>query len=374
MHNRSTSRSGARTRASLFALAALTVVGVVAAPLSAAAAPGDRTPDGSSWGTSEPGAGAPDGSDLSSRGTNDNDYYVTRVDGANRYEVAVNLNSPFTSAEVMYVASGQKYADALSAGPAAYAQGGGLLLTPRDSLPEVTRQEILREKPKRIVVVGGTASVSDAVYQQLAAVQPDIVRIGGADRYEVSRNILEYAFEGGVSDVFIATGNNFPDALAAGPAAGHLDGAVLLVNGWGEGLDGPTRQSLADAGAQTARIAGGVNSVNAKVEADLAASIPSVMRYGGIDRFDVAANITLDIWRGKVENVFVASGLVFPDALATGPVAAEYDSPLLLTKPTCHPASTADAIWYSTLNPELLVFVGGPNTLSEELIDYPAYC
>ena len=374
MHNRSTSRSGARTRASILTLAALTVVGVVAAPLSAAAAPGDRTPDGPSWGTTESSADAPTGSDLSARGTATGEWQWARVDGANRYEVAVNLNAPFTSAEVIYIASGQKYADALSAGPAAYAQGGALLLTSRDSLPDVTRQEILREKPKRIVVVGGTASVSDAVYQQLAAVQPDIIRIGGADRYEVSRNILEYAFDGGVSNVFIATGNNFPDALAAGPAAGHLDGAVLLVNGWGAGLDAPTRQLLTDAGTQTARIAGGVNSVNAQVEADLAATVPSVLRYGGADRFAVAANINLDVWQGQTEVAFIASGSVFPDALSTGPVAAAFDSPLFLTATACYPVPTVDAIWGSDLDPEVLVYVGGTNTLSQALIDDPRYC
>jgi putative cell wall-binding protein len=362
-----------RTRASLIALAALAAVALVAAPLSAAALP---LPGGESpYGNGGQGGSAPVQPGISQLGTTDGSWYWERVDGANRYEVAVNLYHPFDSAEVIYIASGEKFADALSAGPAAFAQNGGLLLTAQNSLPDVTRQEIIRLHPQKLVVVGGTASVSDAVFDQLAELQPDIIRIGGADRFEVSRNIVDYAFgDEGVSNVFVATGNNFPDALAAGPAAAHLNGAVLLVNGWAPGLDEPTRQLLSDVHAQVAGIAGGVNSVNATIEADLIAAVPSVTRYTGADRFEVAASINLSVWNGKVENAFIASGLVFPDALSSGPVAASFGAPLFLAAPTCYPAATADAIWYNVLNPETLVYVGGPNTLSQQLILEPAYC
>lgn len=370
---RSTRTPATHRRAALLALTALgAAASLIAVPLSAAAA--EPPAGGAPYEGGEYSSTAPSGPGSSFLGTNDGDWYWVRVDGADRYEVAANLYAPFDSAEVLYIASGEKYADALSAGPAAFHQNGGLLLTAKDSLPEATRQEILRLNPPKLVVVGGTASVSDAVYQQLAALKPDITRIGGADRYEVSRNVIDYAFPDGVDEVFVATGNNFPDALAAGPAAGHLSGAVLLVNGWGEGLDQPTRDLLADKNTQTARIAGGANSVNGTVEAELAATVPSVMRYTGADRFEVAANINTSVWTGKTENVFIASGLVFPDALSSGPVAASFDSPLFLSRPTCYPAPTADAIWHSTLNPETVVYVGGPNSLSQLLITDPYYC
>jgi putative cell wall-binding protein len=369
---RSTSTLAKRTRASLLALAALATAALVAAPLSASALP---LPSGDSpYADGGQGGSAPVKPGMSHQGTTDGSWYWERVGGANRYEVAVNLLYPFDSAEVMYIASGEKFADALSAGPAAFEQNGGVLLTAQNSLPDVTRQEIIRLHPKKLVVVGGAASVSDAVFDQLTALQPDTIRIGGDDRFEVSRNIVEYAFGEGVYNVFVATGNNYPDALAAGPAAGHLRGAVLLVNGWAPGLDEPTRQLLSDVHAQVASITGGVNSVNAQIETDLQGAVPSVQRYDGATRFDVATNINLSVWNGKITHAFIASGFVFPDALAAGPVAASYDSPLFLTTPTCYPASTADAIWYNVLNPEYLIYVGGPNTLSQQLIEEPEYC
>ncbi|MFB2597495.1 cell wall-binding repeat-containing protein [Herbiconiux sp. P17] len=375
MRIRSTFTPAKRTRASLVTIAALAAAAaIVAAPLSAAAAPapsGDRP-----FGDRGQSESAPVKPGISHLGTSDGGSWEwARVEGANRYEVAVNLYSPFDSAEVVYIANGEKYPDALSAGPAAVSQNAGLLLTAQNSLPDVTREEIKRLHPSKLVVVGGEASVSAGVYDQLAALQPDITRIGGADRYEVSRNIIDYAFgETGVSTVFVATGNNFPDALAAGPAAAHLGGAVLLVNGWGDDLSEPTRQLLSDVNAQSARIAGGLNSVNDKVEADLRGAVASVSRYDGADRFEVAANINTSVWPGKTENAFIASGLVFPDALSSGPVAAYFDAPLFLTATTCYPAATVHAIWNSALNADFLLYVGGPNTLSQQLIDDPRYC
>ncbi|MCS5718389.1 cell wall-binding repeat-containing protein [Herbiconiux sp. CPCC 205763] len=148
-------------------------------------------------------------------------YKVYQYEGADRYEVAVNvtMDSVGDVVPVLYIASGENYPDALSAGPAAAHPGGALLLVSRDSIPEITRQAIVALQPQRIVVVGGVNTVSAGVYNQLATLQPATVRLAGADRYEVSRNVVDYAFcdiapgaeattcAGDSDDIFLATGS-----------------------------------------------------------------------------------------------------------------------------------------------------------------------
>ncbi|CPU62207.1 N-acetylmuramoyl-L-alanine amidase LytC precursor [Mycobacteroides abscessus] len=133
---------------------------------------------------------------------------------------------------VVYVASGTGFADALSAAPAAAVQGGPLLLVQPNGIPTVVADELRRLAPQRIVVVGGSGAVSDAVYQQLAGYTPAIRRDAGANRYATSRLVSERAFAGQTVEVaYVATGTDFPDALSAGAVAGAYGVPVVLVNG-----------------------------------------------------------------------------------------------------------------------------------------------
>ena len=71
------------------------------------------------------------------------------------------------------------------------------------------------------------AAISETVAQELAP-YGTVVRLAGADRYETSAAVAEEVFicEG---RVFLASGGNFPDALVAAAAGGHIGGPVLLV-------------------------------------------------------------------------------------------------------------------------------------------------
>ncbi|HEX2844372.1 MAG TPA: cell wall-binding repeat-containing protein, partial [Candidatus Limnocylindria bacterium] len=90
---------------------------------------------------------------------------VTRVAGADRFATAAQISARYFSpgAPVAYVATGRSFPDALSAGAAAARLGGPVLLVDRSTIPTVVRNELRRLAPRRIVVVGGSAVVSDAV-------------------------------------------------------------------------------------------------------------------------------------------------------------------------------------------------------------------
>src|SRR5207247_1084109 len=99
------------------------------------------------------------------------------------------------------------------------------------SIPSTTSTELQRLNPKRISVLGGEAVISPAVFQSLKAYAADVSRIGGTDRYDTAARISKAGFSPGVAKVYVATATNFPDALAAAPAAGLTPGPLLLVPG-----------------------------------------------------------------------------------------------------------------------------------------------
>lgn len=162
---------------------------------------------------------------------------VFRVAGQTRYEtslVAAEINPK--SSDTVIVATGGNYADALSVSPYAFASGSPVVLCDKSSgLTAGAMGTIRSKKYSKAVIVGGTAAVPAAVERQLrSAGVNDITRLSGATRYETSAKIADFELESGLGftmdGVLLATGSNFPDALAAGPLAGRSRSPLLLVD------------------------------------------------------------------------------------------------------------------------------------------------
>jgi putative cell wall-binding protein len=154
---------------------------------------------------------------------------VDRVAGASRFDTAAALAARFVDdADVVFVATGAGFADSLAIGAAAVAEGGPLLLTMADTLPSATVAQLERLSPQRIVVVGGEAVITPAVAAALGDLAPEVVRWAGADRYGTSAAIVREAFPGSHPTVWMATGEDYPDALVGGVSAG-IDGAPLVA-------------------------------------------------------------------------------------------------------------------------------------------------
>lgn len=160
-----------------------------------------------------------------------------RVAGQTRYEtslVAAEINPK--SSDSVIVATGGNYADALSVSPYAYASGSPVVLCDKSSgLTAGAMGTIRSKKYSKAVIVGGTAAVPAAVERQLrSAGVKNITRLSGATRYETSTKIADFELESGLGftmdGVLLATGSNFPDALAAGPLAGRSRSPLLLVD------------------------------------------------------------------------------------------------------------------------------------------------
>ncbi|WP_291051146.1 cell wall-binding repeat-containing protein [Herbiconiux sp.] len=290
---------------------------------------------------------------------------VTRIAGSDRYQQALKVSAQFATAITVFVASGEKYPDALSATAVAAANKAPLLLTPSGSLPTGLLAEITRLGATKVVVVGGENTISATTFTQLKAAGRTVTRISGADRYEVSRNLISDPTVGiaTAENVFVATGANFPDALTASPAAIAARGPVLLVNGSEAAPTALESALLTKLGAKKVFIAGGTNSVSAALETSLSAGF-TVTRFAGADRYAVGVNLNRAAFTAPGSFV-LASGSAFADALSGGVPAGLAKAPVYVTPATC--LDNQVYLEIGRLAPEKIVVLGGTNTLSADV-------
>lgn len=294
---------------------------------------------------------------------------VIRLTGTNRYGTGVKISQEGFpgGADVVYVSTGLTFPDALAAGPAAARLNGPVLLTDPVTMPAAVRAEIVRLDPDRIVVVGGPDRVSNAILTDLNTIAP-ADRITGSDRFETSRDIAIDAFDtaangGGATHVYIATGLNFPDALAAGAAGATLGRPVLLVNGTQPTVDQATLETLTALGATNIFVVGGPNMVSDGIVSQLGAT-----RLTGLDRFGTAVEINQEAFgAGSARRAIIATGLAFPDALAASALAGQIQAPLFLAPTNCVPAAVLTEL--TSIGVTQVTLVGGPDRLTQSVFD-----
>lgn len=285
----------------------------------------------------------------------------SRIAGSDRYATAAALSS--TSASTVYVATGTAFADALAGGPAAASQDAPVLLVQRDAIPAATATELRQLSPERIVVLGGEAAVSEATFRALSAYAADVERIAGNDRFETAAQISADAFSPLVPVVYIATGRSFADALAGAAAGAREGGPVLLVEQ--NALPQATSLELRRLLPQRIVILGGTGAVSAAVESELRTYSPSVTRVAGNDRYDTAVRLTRSAFPDGADEVYIATGSTFPDALAGGPVVGRADAPFLLVPGRCVPPVVRAEL--DRLAPDRLVLLGGEGAVRSSI-------
>ena len=190
-----------------------------------------------------------------------------------------------------------------------------------------------------------------------------VARISGANRFATAAALSRAAYPSGATDVMIATGADFPDALAGSAAAGMRGMPILLTSG--SQLPSETRTELDRLNPQRIWVLGGTSVISNAVLSALApyASSGPPVRVAGSDRFATAAAIS-NRWYPTpgVNAAFVAVGTNFADALAGAPAAALHDSPLLLVRPSSIPTSTVAEL--QRLKPDRIYVLGGTAVIS----------
>ena len=185
-------------------------------------------------------------------------------------------------------------------------------------------------------------------------------RISGIDRYQTALEISSEGWES-AETVIIARGNDFADALAGVPLAHALEAPILLT--LTDDLSDDVLAEIERLGATQAIVLGGNAAVSENVEKELVNANISVTRAGGDDRFATAAAIAELIAPNGADEVVIANGLNFPDALSVASHAAQAGTPILLTLKDSVPAETQEAL--ESLGTTKTVVVGGTSVVSD---------
>lgn len=271
---------------------------------------------------------------------------VTRISGKDRIQTSVEISkSAYATSENVVLASGFNFADALSAGQLASALDAPLLLSSQNKLDSQTKNEIERLKAKKVFVVGGDNAISKSgVDTTLKSKKINVTRLEGQDRYSTSQKVMEKTKEIiNPEYLLIASGKNFPDALAAtGFFVNHKSVMVLS-----DGVTYPQSnlQEIAIGGKNQLPLKGFTGR-----------------RVSGKDRYETALEIA-KLSFDKNNNAILASGQVFADSLSAVSLTKKHSAPIILTQSNY---LTENAKKY--LNGKNVFIVGGEKTVVKDIM------
>ena len=164
--------------------------------------------------------------------------------GTHRYNTAVALAEKFAAdnggVTTVIIASGETEVDAVTAAGLAGNRDAAVLLTRSSRLPHNVARFIDEHNVTEVIVVGGTASVSDGVMTAIEALgsDPEVERVSGTDRYETAAKIggklggpnPTWCGSDQTAAILVNGGNEGrADAVAIGPLAYALGLPVLLT-------------------------------------------------------------------------------------------------------------------------------------------------
>lgn len=290
----------------------------------------------------------------------------SRLAGAERYSSAVAISQwayPSASgASVVYLARGDEFADALTAGSLS---DGPVLLTRGGcgDVPGSVLAEIRRIDPDQVVALGGPGAVCD-VALQTAAQGRETARVGGTTRAETAALIARRAFPDGASRVYLTRGAITPDAVVGGSLS---DGPVLLTSGDGRTIPSATASAISALGPGSVVALGGPGAVSDDALRAAAAG-RATGRLAGANRYETATAIARYAYPDRTGRVYVArgDGSNFVDAVASGMLD---DGPVLLNQGgDCSPVVGATNRFLAERNPGRVIALGGPGALCESTL------
>lgn len=260
-----------------------------------------------------------------------------RISGQDRIETAVRIAERGWSGgfDTVILARSEDFPDALAGAALAKKYNAPILLTAKDNLDPRVAELIKARQPGAAIILGGDGAVSaqvETALRELMSWTTDIRRIAGKDRFETAALIAdEFPAD---SDLAIAAGYNFPDALSLASTAAASETPLLLV----------TKDNLPEAAAAALEtripgkiyIAGGDGVVSGNVVDQIRAaaaengiSEDSIIQFKGQDRYDTAVQVVSAFYPEALK-MYLVTGENFPDALAGAALAANSNAPLLL--------------------------------------------
>jgi putative cell wall-binding protein len=345
---------------------------------------------------SDGGSGVNCGTTIASGLTLYNTFAVNRIFGQTADgTAAAELNAAFASgcpaSKNVVLATDQNFPDALSASYLASKLGTGVLLTPTNALASETVTALRLGGINHVYIVGGPLAVAQNVVAALAqepvytcggvtpvtnpstgaAVLTTVTQVFGQTQYDTAQTVAQYfgstvglgSFPGayptsvtgtsaynttaglsgtlapatGGATAILATGQTFPDAMAASGMSYAEQWPILLTQQ--ASLAPQASAAITNLGIKQVVVMGGPIAISDTVVTQLAAMGVSVLRIAGTDytntaqllaQFELSSNV-LNWAAGHSYDILVARGDFFADALAGSALSGLTQSPIVLT-------------------------------------------
>ena len=305
---------------------------------------------------------------------------ISNYAGSTRYDTSRQIIKAALekgSYKGVIIASGASPYDALSASGLSGLLNYPVLLSDKDELNSATTAALFNlqtasgAKGLDIIVVGGTAAISADVERLLDGFDSDgaVTRLYGQTRYETNMAIYNYGKDNGswsTDTAVVATGENYPDALAIASYASSDKAPVILTGAT------ITSDALSAIGTcKNAIVLGGTSAVSAENFDKVKAAVSqTTTRLSGATRYDTSlAIVNWELTQGMtLDGVGFATGANFPDALASGFLLGTTMSCLMLVSPNAADNTAAlDLLAKNASSITSASFFGGDSAISDEV-------
>ncbi|WP_421381518.1 cell wall-binding repeat-containing protein [Bacillus salacetis] len=263
------------------------------------------------------------------------------------------------SGRFIILASGDKFPDSLAASPLSSYLDSPILLVKKHTLSERVKEEISRLNADSVIIIGGESAISGEVDSELKEINLKTIRVSGINRYETAvevNKLIPYSTD----KVFVASGENYPDALSVAAYSGSYQYPVLFVKK--NEVSDKVAHYIKDHQVSKVYLIGGQNVLSDSITTD----IPNSERVAGADRYETNYLVHSKFDKSNTaRDLIFATGENFPDALTASGMASKTGSPIILVKENKLPVIKKAIESY----PERQGYhiLGGPQAISLEM-------
>lgn len=245
---------------------------------------------------------------------------TSRLAGQNRYDTALAVAQEVGMGQGVFVVGGETFQDALIAAPIAAAQGMPILLVPTDELTANQKSILSKSKALKAIFIGKETDFGEQILQKF----PTREWITGSDAYERNINLLtRFADSLDFDTAYVATGLDFPDALAASALAQKGKNPLFILNG--STIPYPVQSFISAHVINHFRVLGGTGIISGETE-NVVATLPArftsyktiSVRILEQQKYELPKTVTMKLSTGVWEEVPVTWGLSYVSTLRAG--------------------------------------------------------
>lgn len=288
-----------------------------------------------------------------------------RIYGNNRYETSYEvLNKGWSNSEYAILASGIDYPDALCATPLASKYNAPIILVDNTSLSNQPKllSSLKSKGVSKVFIIGGSTAISSEIESGIKAAGISVTRVGGSDRYETSVKIAQLVGST-TGEIAVANGLDFADGLSISSIAAMRNMPILLT----------------DSRALPQVVSNYINTINVNktyiiglesaVSSNVSNRLKNVERLGGANRYETNRSVFNRFKSNiNIDNLYIASGADFPDALSVSALAGKNSNFVLLSNTNYSEPSIKESISSIRQNIGDLYILGGPLAIPDSII------